>query len=216
MLPSTDWTRNIALQTSRTEEWHAEIQNLKAMKNNVRHSILNPMKLKGSEIELIAQRVDDYDDCYNRNTDAHVLFSSSDVLDFLNDEPGANNLSGVTKTSTSKVVTEDNEFSGKHMLGENINMMAEQTGVESFLAACVEPYNADESPDRKTPILKPVCRTGISSANSELRNRLLRVYEDVLVVDSVAMAREVVTKLMGQYKDFVHACDTEVCCLLTH
>ncbi|KAL1567030.1 DNA-directed DNA polymerase [Salvia divinorum] len=45
---------------------------------------------------------------------------------------------------------------------------------------------------------------------SELHERLSQVYEKVLVVDSIHAAREVVRLLTTQYKDLVHACDTEV------
>ncbi|XP_047970540.1 DNA polymerase I B, chloroplastic/mitochondrial-like [Salvia hispanica] len=45
---------------------------------------------------------------------------------------------------------------------------------------------------------------------SELHERLSQVYEKVLVVDSIHAAREVVHLLTTQYKDLVHACDTEV------
>lgn len=40
--------------------------------------------------------------------------------------------------------------------------------------------------------------------------RLACAMEDVLVVDNIVTARSVVDKLKGEYKDFVHACDTEV------
>ncbi|XP_042037339.1 DNA polymerase I B, chloroplastic/mitochondrial-like [Salvia splendens] len=45
---------------------------------------------------------------------------------------------------------------------------------------------------------------------SELHERLSQVYEKVLLVDSIHAAREVVHLLTTQYKDLVHACDTEV------
>lgn len=48
---------------------------------------------------------------------------------------------------------------------------------------------------------------------SELHRKLSQVYDKVLVVDSIAAAREVVRKLITKYKGFIHACDTEVCFL---
>ncbi|XP_010267695.1 PREDICTED: DNA polymerase I A, chloroplastic/mitochondrial [Nelumbo nucifera] len=42
------------------------------------------------------------------------------------------------------------------------------------------------------------------------RERLICIYEKVLVVDSIAVAKEIVGMLTTRYKDFVHACDTEV------
>ncbi|CAK7338432.1 unnamed protein product [Dovyalis caffra] len=44
----------------------------------------------------------------------------------------------------------------------------------------------------------------------DIRERLTSIYESVLVVDNVAMAKEVVSKLTNQYRHLIHACDTEV------
>ncbi|GAV68623.1 DNA_pol_A domain-containing protein/DNA_pol_A_exo1 domain-containing protein [Cephalotus follicularis] len=44
----------------------------------------------------------------------------------------------------------------------------------------------------------------------DIRGRLNSIYGKVLVVDTVSVAKEVVRMLTNQYKDFVHACDTEV------
>ncbi|XP_077253959.1 DNA polymerase I A, chloroplastic/mitochondrial-like [Tasmannia lanceolata] len=45
---------------------------------------------------------------------------------------------------------------------------------------------------------------------AEQRMRLIRIYDRVLVVDNITVAKRVVEKLTKQYKDLVHACDTEV------
>ncbi|KAJ6744467.1 hypothetical protein OIU79_030740 [Salix purpurea] len=44
-----------------------------------------------------------------------------------------------------------------------------------------------------------------------IHERLTNIYERVLVVDNVSMAREVVSKLTNQYRHLIHACDTEEC-----
>ncbi|KAK3189169.1 hypothetical protein Dsin_028730 [Dipteronia sinensis] len=44
----------------------------------------------------------------------------------------------------------------------------------------------------------------------DFRKRLSSFYSKVQVVDNIAAAKEVVTKLTGQYRHWVHACDTEV------
>lgn len=46
------------------------------------------------------------------------------------------------------------------------------------------------------------------------KEKLVRIYDKVLVVDNVAKAREVVAMITTKYKDLVYACDTEVnaCC----
>lgn len=50
----------------------------------------------------------------------------------------------------------------------------------------------------------------IATEATELRKRLNKVYDKVLVVDSITAAKLVVDKLTNQYKNHIHACDTEV------
>ncbi|CAN1234271.1 hypothetical protein LINPERPRIM_LOCUS4174 [Linum perenne] len=45
---------------------------------------------------------------------------------------------------------------------------------------------------------------------TDIRNRLISISNNVLVVDNVSTAKAVVRKLTHQYKHLVHACDTEV------
>ncbi|CAN1172171.1 DNA polymerase I A, chloroplastic/mitochondrial [Linum perenne] len=45
---------------------------------------------------------------------------------------------------------------------------------------------------------------------TDIRNRLISISNNVLVVDNVSTAKAVVSKLTHQYKHHVHACDTEV------
>ena len=42
-------------------------------------------------------------------------------------------------------------------------------------------------------------------------SQMVCMMEDILVVDNLAIAQVVIEKLRGDYKDFIHACDTEVC-----
>jgi len=44
----------------------------------------------------------------------------------------------------------------------------------------------------------------------EMREKLIRIYDKVLVVDNVLKAREVVAMLTTKYRDLIYACDTEV------
>uniref|UniRef100_A0A2P2LDZ8 DNA-directed DNA polymerase n=3 Tax=Rhizophora mucronata TaxID=61149 RepID=A0A2P2LDZ8_RHIMU len=44
----------------------------------------------------------------------------------------------------------------------------------------------------------------------EILEKLTSIYGNILVIDNVCMAKEVVTKLTNQYRHLVHACDTEV------
>ncbi|CAH9050549.1 unnamed protein product [Cuscuta epithymum] len=48
----------------------------------------------------------------------------------------------------------------------------------------------------------------ITKAN--LRERLGSIYEKVFIVDNISLAKEVVSKLTNEYRDLIHACDTEV------
>ncbi|XP_024977125.1 DNA polymerase I B, chloroplastic/mitochondrial isoform X2 [Cynara cardunculus var. scolymus] len=59
--------------------------------------------------------------------------------------------------------------------------------------------------------LKETYIVPLDSKNStHLRKRLMSIYEKVLVVDNISLAKEVVRKLTTQYRHLVHACDTEV------
>ncbi|KZV33486.1 DNA polymerase I B, chloroplastic/mitochondrial-like [Dorcoceras hygrometricum] len=81
----------------------------------------------------------------------------------------------------------------------------------------------DSIPDEKDPDMtngKSVSCDGydeiitenIATAEAtELRKRLSKVYDKVLVVDSITAAEQVVNMLTNQYKNHIHACDTEAC-----
>lgn len=45
---------------------------------------------------------------------------------------------------------------------------------------------------------------------TQLQKRLTSIYDKVLVVDNISVAKKVVKKLTTQYRHLVHACDTEV------
>lgn len=58
---------------------------------------------------------------------------------------------------------------------------------------------------------KPVTRTQKPKPNPlDQRENLGRIYDEVLVVDNISTAKEVVGLLTTKYRDLVHACDTEV------
>ncbi|CAH9140376.1 unnamed protein product [Cuscuta epithymum] len=42
-----------------------------------------------------------------------------------------------------------------------------------------------------------------------LRERLVSIYEKVFIVNNISLAKEVVSKLTNEYRDSIHACDTE-------
>ncbi|XP_019095171.1 PREDICTED: DNA polymerase I A, chloroplastic/mitochondrial isoform X1 [Camelina sativa] len=49
-----------------------------------------------------------------------------------------------------------------------------------------------------------------SSDTSKVRENLRKIYDKVLVVDNVTAAKSTVAKLVNQYRNLVHSCDTEV------
>lgn len=55
-----------------------------------------------------------------------------------------------------------------------------------------------------------VTRKARHTDQSKLRDRLGRIYEDILVVDSIPLAEEVVKMLTVKYRHLIYACDTEV------
>jgi DNA polymerase-1 len=53
-------------------------------------------------------------------------------------------------------------------------------------------------------------RAPLSKESKDARKALATIYEKVLVVDDVKSARRVVQLLTTKYRNFIHACDTEV------
>lgn len=53
-----------------------------------------------------------------------------------------------------------------------------------------------------------------STESSKVRENLKKIYDKVHIVDNVSAAKDAVAKLSSQYRNLVHACDTEVCCIL--
>ena len=65
----------------------------------------------------------------------------------------------------------------------------------------------------KASNVNPVTISKVEKSNepSKVRANLRRIYDKVVVVDTVPAARNVVAKLVDQYRNLVHSCDTEVC-----
>ncbi|XP_019193613.1 PREDICTED: DNA polymerase I B, chloroplastic/mitochondrial-like [Ipomoea nil] len=49
-----------------------------------------------------------------------------------------------------------------------------------------------------------------SITQDNIRERLESIYDKVFIVDNISVAKEVVSKLTNDFRDFIHACDTEV------
>ncbi|KAL5735994.1 hypothetical protein ACOSQ2_030782 [Xanthoceras sorbifolium] len=65
----------------------------------------------------------------------------------------------------------------------------------------------DKTPKKDEPLNDKKAQ---KKSKSDFLKRLDNIYTKVLVVDNIAAAKEVVTMLTCQYRDWVHACDTEV------
>ncbi|ERN19576.1 DNA polymerase I A, chloroplastic [Amborella trichopoda] len=61
-----------------------------------------------------------------------------------------------------------------------------------------------------TFVEKVTTKTESNNAQAEQRKKLLCLYDKVLIVDNLSVAKSVVSKLTKEYRHLVHACDTEV------
>ncbi|KAL4619142.1 hypothetical protein ACB092_06G058600 [Castanea dentata] len=66
------------------------------------------------------------------------------------------------------------------------------------------------SPELTNGLGKEFTTTKQSSLQLDLRKRLTSIYDSVLLVDNITIAKEVVGMLTNKYRHLVHACDTEV------
>ncbi|KAF3960617.1 hypothetical protein CMV_014685 [Castanea mollissima] len=66
------------------------------------------------------------------------------------------------------------------------------------------------SPELTNGLGKEFTTTKQSSLQLDLRKRLTSIYDSVLRVDNITIAKEVVGMLTNKYRHLVHACDTEV------
>lgn len=57
---------------------------------------------------------------------------------------------------------------------------------------------------------KPLSKVEKCTEPAKVRENLSKIYDKVLIVDNVPAAKNVVAKLLTQYRNLVHACDTEV------
>lgn len=66
------------------------------------------------------------------------------------------------------------------------------------------------SPELTNGLGKEFTTTKQSPLQLDLRKRLTSIYDSVLLVDNITIAKEVVGMLTNKYRHLVHACDTEV------
>ncbi|KAM7250748.1 hypothetical protein ACFE04_022631 [Oxalis oulophora] len=93
-------------------------------------------------------------------------------------------------------------FHPREMSGEaktNINGYTQRANTTEKFTARTAAYN-----------VQPAGVVNYDEKVSGIHQRLHSIYNKVLVVDNIAVAKEVVKMLTGQYRHLVHACDTEV------
>ncbi|XXG73154.1 hypothetical protein AAC387_Pa07g2120 [Persea americana] len=84
-------------------------------------------------------------------------------------------------------------------------------GPDGFIETLVEGKKPREECDSIETLVEEINpRKECDSRTSHLRGRLTRIYNKVLVIDNISMAKRVVGKLTTQYRHLIHACDTEV------
>lgn len=120
------------------------------------------------------------------------------------------NTSLIKKGPTSCLTTSENNAT-KSLQRQDRRSTVQSKGIE---------YNGSGglSKEREEITTKPLNGTSIDKSRGSdqlhLRERLARVYEKVLVVDNISMARETVSMLTNQYRHRIYACDTEACLVL--
>ncbi|XP_059662506.1 DNA polymerase I A, chloroplastic/mitochondrial-like [Cornus florida] len=103
--------------------------------------------------------------------------------------------------NSAHTLSKDDQPNG--LLSENLSEERKETSRKLF------PASTTDSADEKyiEPITDEEAR-GV--CQSHLRERLAHIYDKVLVVDNISVAKEVVRMLTTQYRHHVYACDTEV------
>ncbi|CAN0901055.1 DNA polymerase I B, chloroplastic/mitochondrial [Linum grandiflorum] len=91
------------------------------------------------------------------------------------------------------------------------NDMAKTNGSEGSHFSKIKSKGANYMPSRKiAAVAETADPANAKECQTDIRNRLTSISNNVLVVDNVSTAKAVVSKLTHQYKHLVHACDTEV------
>ncbi|KAK6154416.1 hypothetical protein DH2020_008664 [Rehmannia glutinosa] len=124
---------------------------------------------------------------------------------------GSSNISLYTNDDDNKMVVE----------GRSMTKVASPNGLENkgHRDSITDKDNVFDKKESVTADKKAISSDSVSetlggkitaSGGTELHERLSQVYDKVLVVDSIPAARDVVKMLTTRYKNFIHACDTEV------
>ncbi|CAH2036364.1 unnamed protein product [Thlaspi arvense] len=89
-------------------------------------------------------------------------------------------------------------------VGKNLDVDLKEDGKQRPLVTGKSSDNAsNENPVSVSKVVK-------STEPSKVRANLRKIYDKVVVVDTVPAAKNAVAKLVNQYRNLVHSCDTEV------
>ena len=133
------------------------------------------------------------------NVCSSILLAYPEKLQAGNKNISRNDVNSTAPHHPRKVVQSNGSLSTKPL---------EDREEANFLFPQDRAVNAIENEKSNEISIIPATDT-LSFSQLEVRRKLSKIYEDVLVVDDIHVAREVVRKLTTQYKNFIHACDTE-------
>jgi len=91
-------------------------------------------------------------------------------------------------------------------VGDNMDVNPKGEGIQRPLIS--DKSSGTANGNKNTVAISKVER---STEPSNVRENLGKIYDKVLIVDNVQAAKDTVAKLVNQFRNHVHSCDTEVC-----
>lgn len=142
--------------------------------------------------------------------------TTTNVLNFMRDRPVTSSKPECIQAGSSYSLNQETmNPKQSHLLEVKLdkNNNQEQGHARSSVECGSNPNHEESMTDSTDPKFtgnKRVDKTNLSPADLHLHKKLASIYSNVMVVDNVSAAKEVVRKLTHEYKHLVHACDTEV------
>ncbi|KAE8680208.1 DNA polymerase I B [Hibiscus syriacus] len=146
--------------------------------------------------------------------DNHQELGTGEDTDFLSEDHSSHHLTSTKQISRAKS-TSAKKINGSKQLKVSI-------GAEVSSDDLLEWPVSDDIQDRghmdpNMTTMEKANENGVTSiegthlvSREDIHKQLSRIYEQVLVVDNITAAKEVVLMLTTKYRHLVHACDTEV------
>ncbi|XP_054797248.1 DNA polymerase I B, chloroplastic/mitochondrial isoform X2 [Prosopis cineraria] len=106
-----------------------------------------------------------------------------------------------SKSKNTKVLMES-KWVGSQSIEPHLEISKDETSDIN------ENHNSEAS--TKYADIASLSRKKYVTGDLKLRVRLCSIFKDILVVDSISLAKEVVGMLTNKYRHLIHACDTEV------